>query len=48
MNRELQAAKQALEHLLVDGVHDASVSASTSRKSEFTVDSGKFWTTPWA
>lgn len=42
MNRELQAAKQALEHLLVDGVHDASVSASTSRKSEFTVDSGKF------
>ncbi|NLE70135.1 MAG: hypothetical protein GX611_08095, partial [Clostridiales bacterium] len=42
MNRELQAAKAALSQLTVPGVTDASVTASTSRRSEFTVDSGKF------
>lgn len=42
MNRELQAAKAALSHLTVSGVTDASVSASTSRKSEFTVEGGTF------
>lgn len=42
MSVELKAAQAALKELDKGGVSDASAAAYTSRKSEFTIEGGRF------